>query len=657
MPRPDSTAAQPAQFTLPFTHYDKLGYSPCPTDGKVPCHGVGWYDYQYDAEDLTALDASGHNVGLRCSNVVGIDIDIEGAVLAQQVERTVRKSLGLPKTTPRRIGKAPKALLICRVEQPTKGFDIKALVGDKSVTLFQLLGAGKQFVIHGTHPDTHKPYSLDRPLPKWSKLPLVTPEALDKLHADVHALLAAEGYALRTTGATGTPATGKWSDLHPWTSTGLKQADAALDALDPDMSMDEWAMVGFAIYDGTHGSIEGLNLWDHWSSGGEKYKEGDCARRWRGFKPGGGVTKATLFKNNFPKVREWRDDEPAVRVDPEVTAEWGGFDGNALIDHEPGEVPWIVQDVLTYGAHLLVGRPKGGKSWITLDMAYACANAGTFVGKQARKCGVLWISGEDTKASLSRRLKVRNERFQHAPLIMTSETLKAERVKWEDCSFDSWLRTFLEAHPGIGLVIMDTHSTIEAIWAHEAIDEKRNASVVAQAYQMSRIYETIGQETETCIVLVHHAAKRKGKDVIDYHELINLPATVVAGSTASLVLADPPDRDIHAEDDHRRVFAVRGRHIIGESPLLIELAAGHAKLLGEYHEIQQTEAQAELLEAIEAILEDQESTTTAEVAATLGKHRNTVLGLLKRAKKKQGGLVWKGRTLEVKQKTGIRWKQ
>jgi hypothetical protein len=355
----------------------------------------------------------------------------------------------------------------------------------------------------------------------------------------------------------------------------------------------------------------------------------------------------------------WRAD--AFETHEEVESDDGGdapgFDANDLLDYNAGEVPWIVQDVMTYGAHLLVGRPKGGKSWITLDMAYAVANGGTFLGQQARKAGVLWISGEDTKASLSRRLKVRNERFAQAPLVMTSESLKAERAKWESCSFDAWLRGFLEAHPGIGLVIMDTHATIEATWAHEAIDEKRNASIVAQAYQMSRIYEDIGQETETCIVLVHHAAKRRGKDVTDYHELINLPATVVAGSTASLVLADPPDRDIHDEDDHRRVFAVRGRHIIGEAPLLIELRDGRAGLLGIYHEIRQTEAQAEVLEAIEALLEDQDSTTIAEVASVLGKHKNTVQGALRRAAKAGGGTIkWKGRVLEVKQAKGIRWK-
>ena len=642
-------SAQPAQFSLPFTHYASLGYSPCPTTGKVPSAGVGWYDRSYTAAEYAALDVGDYNVGLRCSNVVGLDIDVPDAALAAKVERVCRKVLKLPKSTPIRVGSAPKRLLVARVNAPTRGWDIKV----PGRTLFQLLGAGKQFVIHGTHPDTHKPYTLSAPLPKWSGLKLVDAAALDALKAALLDLFESEGHPVRADGPTGRKGTGQWSNTYPWTDQATAVAVEALATLDPDMDMDSWVKVGFALHDGTHGSDAGLFVWDHWSSGGEKYKHGDCARRWRGFKSGGATTAATLFKNDFPKLAGSRH-EPAVRVEPESSSDSPGLDISTLIDFEAGEVPWIVQDTLTYGAHLLVGRPKGGKSWITLDMAFACANGSTFLGKQARKCGVLWISGEDTKASLSRRLKVRKERASGV-IVMTVESLKAERAKWEDCTFDSWLRGFLEAHPAIGLVIMDTHSTIDALWSHEQIDVKRQATIVEQAYQKSRLFEDIGQMTETCIVLVHHAAKRKGKEVIDYHELINLPATVVAGSTASLVLADPPDRDIHDPDDNRRIFAVRGRHIIGEAPLLIELKDARATLIGEYHEVTQTEKQTEVLETIEALLEDQDSTTLAEVAKALGKHHKTVAGLLRRATGKTGRIEWKGRVLLIRPKHGIKW--
>jgi len=645
-------SAQPAQFTLPFTHYATLGYDPCPTNGKVPAGGTGWYTKAYTPDELAALDKGDCNVGLRCSNIVGLDIDVPDAKLAAKVEALCRKVLKLPKATPRRVGSAPKALLVASVNAPTKGFDIKAKVGKDNVTLFQCLGAGKQFVIHGIHPDTHKPYTLSAPLPKHAALKLVTTDDLVRLKAALLELFEAEGYAVRTTGATGKSGSGKWSSPAPWTETGCAQAWEALEGLDPDMDMDSWAAVGFALHDGTHGDDEGLALWDTWSRGGEKYVEGDCARRWRGFKSGGAITKATLFKNNFPKVEAGSPHEPPGEFAAPVE-----MDASELFDFEAGEVPWLVQDVLTHGAHLLAGRPKGGKSWITMDLAYAVGSGGSFLGKQARKGRVLWIAGEDTKASLSRRMRVRGERPQNIS-VMTMESLLEEAKKYPEHTFDAWLRKYLETNPEVALVIMDTHSTIEARWQNEEIEDKRRVSPVDMAYQKSRIYEEIGHETETGIVLVHHTGKLKNNHDLDYHERINMPQTVVAGATASFVLADLPDRDQHDKDDHRRIFALRGRHLLKDTPLLIEMKDGRIVTHGDYSEIRQSEAQVRVFEMIETLLEEQEMTTMGEVAKALGMTLRNVAGLLGRCKR-DGKLDWKGKVLVIRagRGGGLSWRQ
>lgn len=644
-------SAQPAQFRLPFSHYATLGYQPIPTNGKVPVGGNGWNQRVYTQQEYLGLDATDYNVGLLCSNVVGIDIDVQNAKHAQAIERIVRKVLKLPKDAPRRVGAAPKALFICRVSSPLKGFDLAHDHNGKRSVLFQLLGQGKQFVVDGTHPDTHKPYTLNAPLPKWDKLPEVTPELADVLREAVSALLTEQGYDVHATSAQGKKGTGKFSGP-PWTPTGLEQALDALAKLDPDMTMNEWAQVGMALHDGTHGSQEGLDIWDGWSSGGDKYKgRRDCETRWRGFKAGGAVTRASLFKNDWPKVAG-SSGEPAEEFDARSVV---AHDAAELFDFDAGTVPWVVDELMTYGAHLLAGRPKGGKSWITQDMAYGVGNGGTFLGKHCNVGRVLWIAGEDTKASLSRRLKVRNERPRNIS-VMTMETLTEEAKKYPEHTFDAWLREYLIANPAVSLVIIDTHATVEARWQQEVIEDTRRISPVELAYQKSRIYEEVGQATQTCIVLVHHTGKLKNNHDLDYHERINMPATVVAGATASFVLADLPDRDQHDEDNHKRIFAMRGRHLLKDTPLLIEMKDGRVRCEGEYTIIRQTEAQAEVFEAIEAILEEQDSTTIAEVAAALGKHKNTVQGALARAKR-DGKMTWKGRTLLVKsgKAGGIRW--
>lgn len=656
-----SAGAKVSPLVLPFSHYAKLGYAPCPVEGKVPAHGTGWYEAEYSEEQLKALDASGLNVGLRCSNIVGIDIDITDERVAKKVEREVRRVLKLPKSTPRRVGKAPKALLICRVEEPMAGFDLRH---EKRTVLFQLLGRGKQFVVHGTHPETKKPYTLAAPLPAHAKLPLVTQEQIDEMRATVGLLLTTEGYDVSGQEKHGGHASHEWTSPLAWDEAGMSAAWEALEKLDPDMAMDDWVRVGMAIHDGTHGSEEGLDLWDTWSQqASEKYKgRKDLARRWKGFKPGGGTTRATLFRNDFAKV----GGEPAAPVRREAHAgaegEAIGFDLNALLDADVREVPWLVDGLLTHGAHLLSGRPKGGKSWITLDMAFAVANGGKFLDRKAQRSRVLWIAGEDTHDSLARRVKLRNERVPKGAIeVMTMEKLAAERAKWEDCSFDAWLRQHLEANPDIRLVIMDTHATIEARWNYEDIEQKTRVNPVDLAYQKSRIYEEIGHTFEACIVLVHHSGKLKNNSGVDYHERINLPATVVAGATASLVLADAPDRDQHDEDDHQRVFAIRGRHIVKDTPLLIELQGARAKLLGTFTEVKQSETQAETLATLEALLAEAEPdangerwVTYKEIARAMGgKHEKTISASFKAMKKDPAKLIWKGQRVVIKASRGV----
>ena len=64
----------------------------------------------------------------------------------------------------------------------------------------------------------------------------------------------------------------------------------ALRAIDPDCSYDEWLRVGMAL------KQEGAtcDTWDTWSSGGSKYKEGECQKKWKSFRRDD-VTGGTLM--------------------------------------------------------------------------------------------------------------------------------------------------------------------------------------------------------------------------------------------------------------------------------------------------------------------------------------------------------------------------
>ncbi len=84
---------------------------------------------------------------------------------------------------------------------------------------------------------------------------------------------------------TDAPLQGKWTDRD--------YALSYLDALSIHRAdnYDEWLAVGMALH-----SIDEdlLDSWDKWSNQSAKYKLGECAKKWRSFTTGGGVTLGTL---------------------------------------------------------------------------------------------------------------------------------------------------------------------------------------------------------------------------------------------------------------------------------------------------------------------------------------------------------------------------
>lgn len=71
--------------------------------------------------------------------------------------------------------------------------------------------------------------------------------------------------------------------------------NAMLDSIDPNkLSYEEWLFVGQAI-NSQHPGSDGLELWQVWSERGERYKHGECQKRWPGFSPAGPIRVGTLI--------------------------------------------------------------------------------------------------------------------------------------------------------------------------------------------------------------------------------------------------------------------------------------------------------------------------------------------------------------------------
>ena len=87
----------------------------------------------------------------------------------------------------------------------------------------------------------------------------------------------------------------------------------------PSDDRDNWVKAGMAIHSEL-GDDMGFDLWDNWSQQADSYRPADARAVWKGFKPGGGVTIATLFK--IARDNGWRDDQKWTQPDAAAMAEF-----------------------------------------------------------------------------------------------------------------------------------------------------------------------------------------------------------------------------------------------------------------------------------------------------------------------------------------------
>lgn len=84
-----------------------------------------------------------------------------------------------------------------------------------------------------------------------------------------------------------------------------------------------------------------------------------------------------------------------------------GKNANDIYNADYPELEWIVQGLLPIGMAIIGGRPKTGKSWITMQVAQSSGDSKLdFLGKQVRQGRVLYFALEDNH----RRLKYRMEK-------------------------------------------------------------------------------------------------------------------------------------------------------------------------------------------------------------------------------------------------------
>lgn len=132
------------------------------------------------------------------------------------------------------------------------------------------------------------------------------PGAPDDLHVipdGVIGRLRATVDQAKNKGATRAPAPAPMTD-------DRAKVESALLWISPDVGYADWIQIGMAIH-ATLGD-GGLAVWDYWSAKSSKYAGAKAiASHWKSFKPGGGITAATIFK--LAQLQGWRPPRSATK--------------------------------------------------------------------------------------------------------------------------------------------------------------------------------------------------------------------------------------------------------------------------------------------------------------------------------------------------------
>lgn len=176
-------------------------------------------------------------------------------------------------------------------------------------------------------------------------------------------------------------------------------------------------------------------------------------------------------------------------------------------------VPFLVDELLPEGLHILAGAPKIGKSWLALWLCL-CISQGQPLWNFATTQGeVLYLSLEDSFQRIQTRLF---DLTEDAPptlhFAILADTLKR--------GLEQQIEQFLMEHPTTKLVVIDTLQRVRSTGG--------DSNLYANDYQDVGLLKQLADKHHIAILLIHHLRKLHDDD----------PMNMISGSTGLSGAAD-----------------------------------------------------------------------------------------------------------------------
>ena len=176
-------------------------------------------------------------------------------------------------------------------------------------------------------------------------------------------------------------------------------------------------------------------------------------------------------------------------------------------------VPFLVEELIPEGLHILAGAPKIGKSWLALWLCL-CVSQGQPLWNFATTQGeALYLSLEDSFQRIQTRLF---DLTEDAPLTLHF-AIMADTLKH---GLEQQIEQFLIEHPDTKLVVIDTLQRVRSTGG--------DSNLYANDYQDVGLLKQLADKYHIAILLIHHLRKLQDDD----------PMNMISGSTGLSGAAD-----------------------------------------------------------------------------------------------------------------------
>lgn len=199
-------------------------------------------------------------------------------------------------------------------------------------------------------------------------------------------------------------------------------------------------------------------------------------------------------------------DAPAWRATPPKGAVPEGITASDLVAMTFDPPKFLVADLLSEGLTVLGGKPKHGKSWASLLLAWAIAAGAELDGRKTLKGDVLYLALEDTRRRLQGRLvKLRDALGWAVPAGLTLQTAWPRADEGGLFAIADWLD---QRKDTARLVIVDTLAKFRK-------PPKGQGSSYAEDYEAVGGFKSLIDHYGVSGLIVHHTRKLRGEDPFD----------------------------------------------------------------------------------------------------------------------------------------------